>query len=104
MPGDAEALGPRQGGEEKVVRVIARGRVQGVGFRWHVREAARRAGIRGWVRNRPDGSVELLAAGEAAAVDRVVEAMRTGPPSARVDHVEVSPAGGEPAPESFKVQ
>jgi acylphosphatase len=101
---DSEPLGDRRGGEEKVVRVVARGRVQGVGFRWHVREAARRAGIRGWVRNCPDGSVELLAAGEGAAVDRLIAAMRSGPPAARVDGVEVSPAPGEPVPETFKVQ
>ncbi len=90
--------------DEKVVRVVARGRVQGVGFRWHVREAARRAGIRGWVRNCEDGSVELLAAGDPAAVDRVIEAVRSGPPASRVDAVDVRPAAGVPIPEKFVVQ
>jgi len=103
MPPDSDALGERRRGDEKVVRVVARGRVQGVGFRWHVREAARREGIRGWVRNRPDGSVELLAAGDASAVDRVIEAVRRGPPAARVDGVDMLPVGSEPIPESFKV-
>lgn len=103
MSPDREALGDRRG-DEKVVRMVARGRVQGVGFRWHVREAARRAGIRGWVRNCPDGSVEVLAAGDAPAVDRVIEAVRLGPPAARVDRVDVRPVSGEVIPESFKVQ
>lgn len=91
-------------GSEKVVRVVAHGRVQGVGFRWHVREAARREGVRGWVRNRPDGSVELLAAGNAPAVDRVIDAVRRGPPASRVDGVDVLPVGGEPIPDTFTVQ
>ena len=86
------------------MHVVARGRVQGVGFRWHVREAARRAGIRGWVRNCEDGSVELLAAGDAAAVDRVIEAGRRGPPAARVDAVEVGAAHGELVPDTVVVQ
>lgn len=88
---------------EKVVRAIARGRVQGVGFRWYVREAARRAGIRGWVRNCPDGSVEVLAAGEPAAVESVIEAMRRGPAASRVDAVDVRPVAGEPIPDKFLV-
>lgn len=87
-----------------MVRVVVSGRVQGVGFRWHVREAARRAGIRGWVRNRADGSVELLAAGAPSAIDRVIDAVRAGPPAARVEQVEITPAAGEVVPETFIVQ
>jgi acylphosphatase len=104
MHRDVEALGSRRGGEERVVRVVARGRVQGVGFRWHVREAARLAGIRGWVRNCADGSVELLAAGSHSGVDRVVEAVRHGPPAARVYRVDVHPSGDEPVPDTFTVR
>jgi acylphosphatase len=66
------------------------GRVQGVFFRgWTVSEAER-LGLRGWVRNRYDGSVELVASGAAAAVTELIERCRTGPPAARVDEVEVS--------------
>ena len=64
------------------------GRVQGVGFRWYAVEAARRADLAGWVRNRADGSVEILAAADdAAAIERFVEAMRRGPPGARIEDV-----------------
>jgi len=104
MAADRDTLGERRGGHERVVRIVARGRVQGVGFRWHVREAARRAGIRGWVRNCHDGSVELLAAGDSQAVDLVIDAVRHGPPASRVDHVEVNPVAGEFVPDTFIVQ
>jgi acylphosphatase len=68
-------------------RVVLRGRVQGVGFRdWLVRQA-NRAGLDGWVRNRPDGAVEALLAGPSDAVAAVLSACRRGPPLARVDEV-----------------
>jgi acylphosphatase len=64
------------------------GRVQGVGYRdWLVAEATA-AGLSGWVRNRTDGSVEALMAGEEAAVGAVLLAARRGPPAARVDRIE----------------
>jgi acylphosphatase len=66
-------------------RVLIEGRVQGVGYRdWMVREA-RRHGVSGWVRNRPDGRVEALVAGDAAAVAALLAACRHGPPLARVE-------------------
>jgi acylphosphatase len=64
------------------------GRVQGVGFRaWTAHQAERRR-LRGWVRNRRDGSVEALVIGEAGAVEAMVETCRRGPPMASVDDVE----------------
>ncbi|MBO0981479.1 acylphosphatase [Microbacterium sp. SD291] len=69
------------------VRVIVRGRVQGVGFRWFTREAAEAAGATGWVRNRRDGSVEALLRGDAEAVDTVIDAMRDGPRHALVSEL-----------------
>ncbi|MFI5023428.1 MAG: acylphosphatase [Alphaproteobacteria bacterium] len=70
--------------ESKCVRLRLEGRVQGVWFRaWTAEEAARR-GLRGWVRNRADGSVEAQFAGAASLVDEMVEACRRGPPHARV--------------------
>ncbi len=71
--------------------MVVRGRVQGVWFRESCRREATGAGVSGWVRNSADGSVEAVLEGPAAAVDRVVAWCRTGPPSARVDGVEVTP-------------
>ncbi|RMH40395.1 MAG: acylphosphatase [Deltaproteobacteria bacterium] len=71
------------------VRVRVRGRVQGVWFRGSTRERAMRVGVSGWVRNLPDGSVELEAEGPPEAVDALVDWCRQGPPAARVDSVEV---------------
>lgn len=66
------------------------GRVQGVGYRdWLLREA-RRHGISGWVRNRTDGTVEALLAGEEDALGAVLTACRRGPPLARVERIEES--------------
>ena len=70
-------------------RVIVSGRVQGVFFRETTRHLAERAGVAGWVRNRPDGTVEAVFEGEWDAVEQVVEACRTGPPMAEVTNVEV---------------
>lgn len=77
-------------------RVRVFGRVQGVFFRAFTRDAAESAGVRGLVRNLPDGSVEAVLEGEESAVRRVIERMREGPPASRVDRVEVeeaAPAG-----------
>lgn len=72
------------------VRVVVRGRVQGVGFRaWTVAQA-RTLGLAGWARNRLDGSVEMVLSGPAAAVEAMTAACRRGPLVARVDAVETS--------------
>jgi acylphosphatase len=71
------------------------GRVQGVGFRWWVVEQAIALGLDGWVRNRRDGTVEVLAIGEPPALDRLAEACRGGPPGAVVRAVEVHSAGDD---------
>ena len=79
-----------------VARHLAiRGRVQGVCYRdWAVR-TAKSLGVSGWVRNRPDGSVEALAMGEADAVEAFIARCRGGPSSARVDDIEISKAAPE---------
>jgi acylphosphatase len=85
-------------------RAIVRGRVQGVGFRYFAERAARELGVRGWVRNRPDGTVETLAEGEADAVDRYLDRLRQGPIGSRVDAVEVAEAElGSPQFSSFEI-
>ena len=82
----------------KTVRLIIRGRVQGVSYRyWTVNEATA-CGLDGWVRNRRDGSVEVLVSGPAQAVDELVEACRLGPPAAHVTDVEVLPQEGRAEP------
>lgn len=63
------------------------GRVQGVGFRWFVIGEAERLGLRGWVRNASDGSVEVEAEGPAAAIGELRASLEKGPPSARVSQV-----------------
>jgi len=70
-------------------RVIVEGRVQGVWFRGATEAEARTAGVCGWVRNCPDGSVEAAFEGCAAAVEALVAFCRRGPRHARVDRVEV---------------
>jgi acylphosphatase len=66
------------------LRVRVEGRVQGVGFRWFVRERARRLGLAGWVRNLPDGSVEVAATGDTQEVQMLRDALAKGPPGANV--------------------
>jgi len=68
-----------------VRHVTVHGRVQGVGFRAFVEHEALKFGVGGWVRNRRDGSVEAVFAGEANTVAAMIEACGIGPPGARVD-------------------
>jgi acylphosphatase len=83
---------PTQDAQEIAIKVRIRGLVQGVWFRaWAVEQASKRR-LRGWVRNRCDGSVEALLIGPAAAVDDMIAACWDGPPSARVEAVDPEPA------------
>ena len=68
------------------------GRVQGVGFRYFIEAAASRENIHGWVRNLPDGRVEIEAEGDAEAMERFERHVRHGPPGARVAQVEIDDA------------
>jgi acylphosphatase len=74
---------------------IFRGRVQGVGFRAFVEDAAARTGVEGWVRNRRDGTVEAVFAGDAKAVDDTIAACRKGPHAARVEGIELRDASAD---------
>jgi acylphosphatase len=71
-------------------RLTITGRVQGVGYRMWAERTAVALGLRGWVRNRMDGSVELLATGEDEVVAKLIEACRQGPRAATVTDVTIS--------------
>jgi acylphosphatase len=70
------------------LHVVVRGRVQGVGFRWFVREAARRRNLSGWVRNLADGGVEVAAEGAAQDIEAFRSQLSKGPDGARVDALD----------------
>ncbi|HZQ22950.1 MAG TPA: acylphosphatase [Terriglobales bacterium] len=74
--------------EKEARRYIIRGRVQGVGYRWFVEREAHILGIAGWVRNNPDGSVEVLAMGTRDQLAGLRSRLREGPRAARVDDVQ----------------
>jgi len=71
-------------------QTIVRGLVQGVGFRHHTKVRARELGIAGWVRNLPDGTVEVWAEGEASVLDQLDSWLRSGPAGARVEALEMA--------------
>jgi acylphosphatase len=79
------------------VRIVVRGRVQGVGFRYATVSEARRLGLAGWARNADDGSVEIVADGPSPAVQQLIAWCQHGPPSARVTNVQhrEEPSNGE---------
>lgn len=73
------------------IHLEIRGRVQGVGFRWFIRETARRLDLSGWVANRGDGMVELAAAGDAHALESLAAEVKKGPSGAMVEEVRTLP-------------
>jgi acylphosphatase len=85
-------------------KYVIRGRVQGVGFRYFTEAAAAREGLHGWVRNLPDGRVEIAAEGDAEALQRFEWHVRHGPPHARVEHIDIEdmPPGGHTSGFSVK--
>jgi acylphosphatase len=78
----------------EVRRLVIRGVVQGVGFRYSMAAQARLLGVTGWVRNRRDGSVEAMIAGDAAQVAEILAWSRIGPAGAAVDEVRVESVTG----------
>jgi acylphosphatase len=83
--------------------VRVHGRVQGVGFRWFVRERARRLGLDGTVRNVPDGSVAIEAGGSPTALAALRALLFEGPSGALVDRVEEVPPALDPLPAPFQI-
>lgn len=86
----------------RLVRV--KGRVQGVWYRGWTVKTALALGLAGWVRNRADGSVEILMAGPGDKLDEMMTACHRGPPAARVDAVIEEPADGLEMPSGGFVQ
>jgi acylphosphatase len=85
-------------------RFFVRGRVQGVGFRWFVEREAHILHIAGWVRNNPDGDVEVLAVGTREQLAGLRSRLQEGPRAARVDAVEESDAEPVAGLDSFQVR
>ncbi len=71
------------------LHAIVDGRVQGVGFRYFVKNAAEELGLTGWVRNKMDGRVEVLAEGPRADLEMLLDALRHGPRSSYVSEVKI---------------
>lgn len=85
------------------VRVIVRGNVQGVGFRDYAQMQALALRLDGWVRNRSDGTVEAMVSGEPALIERMMIALRVGPPHSAVSNVRSMPEEGAKVERGFRV-
>ncbi|XVE76136.1 hypothetical protein DITRI_Ditri12bG0149000 [Diplodiscus trichospermus] len=90
------ANGSSQPSQTKTVRVIIKGRVQGVFYRNWTIENATQLGLKGWVRNRRDGSVEALFSGSPDSVQEMEQRCRRGPPAAMVTGLQVFPSNDDP--------
>lgn len=88
----------------KTVRVRVHGRVQGVWYRGTARTEAQRLDLSGWVRNRADGTVELLLQGAAAAVEAMLAWCRVGPSGADVTRLDVEDAGRDDTLADFQIR
>lgn len=79
----------------RALHLIIHGRVQGVGYRAWMGANARQLGLNGWVRNRTDGTVEAVIAGDAATIEAMLTACHEGPLAARVSKIEATDWAGE---------
>jgi len=88
----------------ETIHLEVSGRVQGVGFRWFVTDKARRLRLSGWVRNRPDGGVEIAASGNATALARLESAVGRGPPGAQVERItKLTPVAADSLQSPFTI-
>lgn len=94
----------RSSAEDRRAHVLVYGGVQGVGFRYFVRQAARRLDVSGYVLNRPDGTVELEAAGSAEAIAELLHTVENGPPMAHVERVESLEPTDDALPAPFEIR
>ena len=86
------------------MHIVIRGKVQGVGFRWYARVAARRLELKGWVRNLDDGSVEVAAEGSQERLDMFRRQLTQGPDGARVESIEDAELEGEDLDSPFAMR
>jgi len=91
-------------GENKAVRLVVSGLVQGVGFRWYVKRVADDYGVTGFVRNLYDGSVETVAEGDSSAVHGFVDELKVGPSSAHVTGINIEWLNYEGKFKGFNIQ
>ena len=87
----------------KAVSIIVEGNVQGVGFRYFTSMNAEKFGIKGWVRNLPNGNVEIEATGEYRDLDGFIRIISEGPPYSTVDFIDVKELPKAPVHTSFKI-
>jgi acylphosphatase len=89
----------------KILHLKISGRVQGVGFRAYVADEAETRGLAGWVRNRADGCVEAMIAGESDIIDQMVAVCRGGPYGSRVENLAIEDAREQDldAPSGFRI-
>ena len=88
----------------KITRFIVKGHVQGVGFRWATREQALQQGLCGWVKNRSDGSVEVLAKGAENTLSSFKTWLWQGASGSRVSEIHVTLEEGEQVPDTFYIR
>jgi acylphosphatase len=86
------------------LHAIVQGGVQGVNFRSSTQAQARRLRLAGWVRNRPDGAVEVLAQGPRPALEQLLQFLHNGPPIAHVAAVQAEWGAAEPALDRFDIK
>ena len=91
---------------KRTMNATIKGYVQGVGFRMFVQAAARRSGVKGFVRNSPDGTVQVVASGDRQTLEALLQAVRRGPVGAHVTGVDTDWQDGEAEglPEPFEVR
>ena len=88
----------------RALRFVVHGRVQGVGYRAFVLRHAHTLGVQGYACNQVDGSVEVVALGDAVALELLIQRLRQGPPAARVETIETSPLPSPPPLVGFEIR
>ena len=86
------------------LKIIVSGKVQGVGYRYFAQMKAVQFGITGWVRNRQDGTVEMLTTGDKENLDSFIEEIRRGNPFSTVDQIDISETKAEEKYRSFTIK